>query len=186
MDEEAHRDELLYNDAVSAAFPSRKRRRSDDYSMSSPILGSRSIFNRDAKVAYDSDGPFDEEAPKPPASKKSIIASAKVADENITPFLVRHIPDQYAPLGPSPNAKIETPNPANSRYCYRHRPDLKCRRQADEPSMDQLQRVSLLVSSNLCLKIFYSRIISLGITNSPAKRPTGNLARLVSVFSRTC
>ncbi|KAI5307264.1 hypothetical protein KEM56_001558 [Ascosphaera pollenicola] len=36
---------------------------------------------------------------------------------------------------------IPAPKPAlNSRYCYRHNPDLKCRRQADGKTMDELQR----------------------------------------------
>lgn len=136
--EETQRDELLHNDAVSAAFPARKRRRSDGHSMSSPILGSRSMANTGVWAAHSSDG----EGLGPPASKKAIISSSKLAGENITPFLMRHIPDQYAPLGPRPSQDGEIFHPANSRYCYRHRPDLKCRRQADEPSMDQLQRVS--------------------------------------------
>lgn len=74
---------------------------------------------------------------------KSIgIASAtKYANQTIAPFLTRHIPEQYAPLGgPAGNQKKPSKDP-NSRFCYRHRPDLLCRRQADEPSMDQLQRV---------------------------------------------
>lgn len=71
--------------------------------------------------------------------KKPVSSSAKLANENIAPFLARHIPNQYAPLGSASDDPMERGS-ANSRYCYRHRPDLKCRRQADEPSMDQLQR----------------------------------------------
>ncbi|KAI9376081.1 WD40-repeat-containing domain protein [Aspergillus egyptiacus] len=66
-------------------------------------------------------------------------APAKLAHQNVAPFLARHIPEQYAPLG-SKNILPAELTSANSRYCYRHRPDLKCRRQADEPSMDKLQR----------------------------------------------
>lgn len=76
----------------------------------------------------------------------SISASSKQAGQTVAPFLARHIPEQYAPgggLDSSGNAKIKDPN---TKYCYRHRPDLKCRRQANEPSMDQLQHVSPLVS----------------------------------------
>ena len=65
---------------------------------------------------------------------------AQVSNESIAPFLMRHIPDQYAPLGPQPDLPSQ-PSNANSKYCYRHRPDLKCRRQADEPSMEKLQEV---------------------------------------------
>ena len=78
----------------------------------------------------------------------SISASSKQAGQTVAPFLARHIPDSYAPgggLDSSGNAKTKDPN---TKYCYRHRPDLKCRRQANEPSMDQLQHVSPLVSSS--------------------------------------
>ena len=69
----------------------------------------------------------------------SISASSKHAGQTVAPFLARHIPDQYAQGGgvdASGNAKQKDPN---TKYCYRHRPDLKCRRQTNEPSMDQLQ-----------------------------------------------
>lgn len=76
----------------------------------------------------------------------SISASSKQAGQTVAPFLAKHIPEQYAPgggLDSSGNAKIKDPN---TKYCYRHRPDLKCRRQANEPSMDQLQHVSPPIS----------------------------------------
>ncbi|KAL6716869.1 hypothetical protein ACLMJK_004781 [Lecanora helva] len=69
----------------------------------------------------------------------SISTSSKQAGQAVAPFLAKHIPDQYAPgggLDSSGNTKVKDPN---TKYCYRHRPDLKCRRQANEPSMDQLQ-----------------------------------------------
>ncbi|EAW14315.1 F-box/WD repeat-containing protein [Aspergillus clavatus NRRL 1] len=65
----------------------------------------------------------------------------KLAGKNIAPFLAKHIPEQYAPLGSHAGEPVESSG-ANSRYCYRHRPDLKCRRQADEPTMDKLQRIA--------------------------------------------
>ena len=82
----------------------------------------------------------------------SISASSKQAGQTAAPFLARHIPEQYAPAGGGLNssgkAKMKDPN---TKYCYRHRPDLKCRRQANEPSMDQLQRVSRPMSpENKC------------------------------------
>jgi hypothetical protein len=73
------------------------------------------------------------------SSSICLSSSSKFAGQTVAPFLAKHIPSQYAPLGPQ-----ETPPPSwavNTRYCYRHRPDLKCRRQADEPSMEQLQKV---------------------------------------------
>ncbi|KAI9864051.1 MAG: hypothetical protein M1813_003367 [Trichoglossum hirsutum] len=72
------------------------------------------------------------------SSSICLSSSSKFAGQTVAPFLAKHIPSQYAPLGPQ-----ETPPPSwavNTRYCYRHRPDLKCRRQADEPSMEQLQK----------------------------------------------
>lgn len=71
----------------------------------------------------------------------------KLTGQTIAPFLARHIPAQYAPLGGSETSKdpAVSENP-NTRYCYRHRPDLKCRRQVNEPSMDQLQHVSWSLS----------------------------------------
>ena len=77
----------------------------------------------------------------------SISATSKHAGQTVAPFLAKHIPEQYAPVGGldvSVNAKMKDPN---TKYCYRHRPDLKCRRQANEPSMDQLQHVSPRVLS---------------------------------------
>jgi hypothetical protein len=68
-------------------------------------------------------------------------SSARLTSQAVAPFLTRHIPNQYAPLG---NANVENtnaPKDPNSKFCYRHRPDMLCRRQADEPSMDKLQKV---------------------------------------------
>ena len=62
--------------------------------------------------------------------------ASKQLEKMITPYLAQHIPQQYHPLGGFPQTV-----PANTKYCYRHRPDLLCRRQADEPSMEQLQDV---------------------------------------------
>ncbi|KAF2197374.1 F-box/WD repeat-containing protein pof1 [Delitschia confertaspora ATCC 74209] len=64
--------------------------------------------------------------------------ASKRSGEMITPFLTQHIPNQYNPLGGGPRPKSAKVD-ANTKYCYRHRPDLLCRRQADEPSMEQLQ-----------------------------------------------
>lgn len=76
-------------------------------------------------------------------SNTTTTTITKFTGQTIAPFLARHIPAQYAPLGGSENSKDPaiSENP-NTRYCYRHRPDLKCRRQVNEPSMDQLQYVS--------------------------------------------
>lgn len=108
----------------------RKRRPSGDDTMT-PYNGVRSIFNN-----VPDSHQLSEEYPNP----EQALSKAKLADENIAPFLAKHIPSQYAPLGKDAGNKAGPPQQnVNSRYCYRHRPDLKCRRQADELSMDHLQ-----------------------------------------------
>jgi F-box/WD-40 domain protein MET30 len=67
----------------------------------------------------------------------TIASTAKLGNKTIAPFLARHIPDQYAPLGSARNATSTDPS---SKFCYRHRPDMLCRRQADEPTMEALQQ----------------------------------------------
>lgn len=59
------------------------------------------------------------------------------------PYLAQHIPAQYNPLGGGGEQHV--PANANTKYCYRHRPDMLCRKQADEPTMEQLQEVSAAV-----------------------------------------
>jgi F-box/WD-40 domain protein MET30 len=76
----------------------------------------------------------------------ALSSTSKLAGQTVAPFLAKHIPEQYAPLGlqPKPTATMfEDPNKKdpNTKYCYRHRPDSKCRRTADEPTMENLQRV---------------------------------------------
>ncbi|PSK60590.1 hypothetical protein B9Z65_740 [Elsinoe australis] len=73
----------------------------------------------------------------------SLPTASKHAEHAVAPFLAKHIPSQYNPLGqsrPSRTVDDQTLDPGSStKFCYRHRPDLKCRRQANEPSMEQLQ-----------------------------------------------
>jgi len=105
-----------------------------------------------------------------------ISTTSELAGKAVAPFLAQHIPEQYAPLGgPGQTAGVVTKDP-NSKYCYRHRPDLKCRRQANEPSMDQLQRVRTgtpLYSDLKCADFtarslkHYPKVISRGL------RPSG-------------
>lgn len=72
----------------------------------------------------------------------SFPSSSKHAEQAVAPFLAKHIPMQYNPLGHNQQSQTN-PDPSstdsNTRFCYRHRPDIKCRRQANEPSMEQLQ-----------------------------------------------
>lgn len=67
---------------------------------------------------------------------------SKKIQKMITPYLAEHIPQQYNPTGGASTTPGNTnTEPVNTKFCYRHRPDLLCRRQADEPSMEQLQQV---------------------------------------------
>lgn len=73
----------------------------------------------------------------------SLASTSRMAGQSVAPFLARHIPEQYNPLGKADLTSTRTTKNPNSKFCYRHRPDLKCRRQADEPSMDQMQKVGV-------------------------------------------
>lgn len=64
----------------------------------------------------------------------------ELAKQNVAPFLAKYHPRQYAPLR-SEDGTTSVPRTVNAGYCYRHQPDSKCTRQADEQSMHQLQRV---------------------------------------------
>ncbi|RPB22262.1 WD40 repeat-like protein [Terfezia boudieri ATCC MYA-4762] len=55
--------------------------------------------------------------------------------EDVAPFLTKHIPERYTATPPQDDSQ-----PGSTNYCYRHRPDVKCRRQADEITMDSLQK----------------------------------------------
>jgi F-box/WD-40 domain protein MET30 len=70
----------------------------------------------------------------------TLSSTTKMAGQTVAPFLAKHIPDQYAPLPKTQPATTSQKDP-NTKYCYRHRPDSKCRRTADEPTMENLQNV---------------------------------------------
>ena len=57
--------------------------------------------------------------------------ASRQSQKTVTPFLTHHIPLAMS--------QPEGPLAPKTEYCYRHRPDHLCRRQADEPSMEQLQ-----------------------------------------------
>ncbi|KAL3710578.1 hypothetical protein TMatcc_004374 [Talaromyces marneffei ATCC 18224] len=127
-----HNENSVLRDAKESLFnpTPRKQGLPEDNTMT-PYNGVRSIFDNSSDSHQLTDDHTHQER---------AISKAKLANENIAPFLAKHIPSQYAPLGTG-ISKSAGPPPRymNSRYCYRHRPDLKCRRQADEPSMDHLQ-----------------------------------------------
>lgn len=107
---------------------------------------SKSVFGP-SDMIRESDGDDSDSSQSTPhySSRATPTTPAKLANKNVAPFLAKHIPEQYAPLGSRAGEQSDSYK-ANSKYCYRHRPDLKCRRQADEPSMDKLQHVRFSVS----------------------------------------
>ncbi|CAK7268492.1 hypothetical protein SEPCBS57363_003119 [Sporothrix epigloea] len=68
--------------------------------------------------------------------------SSQLLSKTVTPFLKNHIPDLYSPVTKRGTIKeMEGRNKdPSSRYCYRHRPDSKCRRAADESKMVKIQQ----------------------------------------------
>lgn len=76
-----------------------------------------------------------------------IQASSKAAGQSIAPYLAKYVPQTYNPVGVL-ISKSPMTTKANTKYCNRHRPDIKCRRQADEPSMEQLQNELATLSNS--------------------------------------
>lgn len=72
---------------------------------------------------------------------------SELVGKTLSPFLKEHIPDLYAPVGKNIHDETHFPKAmtsakdTNTRLCYRHRPDSKCRRAADETKMGFIQRV---------------------------------------------
>lgn len=77
----------------------------------------------------------------------AIQASSKAAGQSVAPYLQKYVPQTYNPVG-GHISKSPMMNKANTKYCNRHRPDIKCRRQADEPTMDQLQNELATLSNS--------------------------------------
>ncbi|KAK4187511.1 hypothetical protein QBC35DRAFT_231475 [Podospora australis] len=81
--------------------------------------------------------PEEEERLRPKDSMTNM--SSLLIGKTVTPFLREHIPSLYAPIGKSQNEETSKAKNPNTRYCYRHRPDSKCRRAADEAKMVMIQ-----------------------------------------------
>ena len=84
----------------------------------------------------------------------TMALSPQLIGRTVTPFLKDHIPGIYAPLvrrradgddddyddgDGGDDAAEPRRRDANTKYCYRHRPDSKCRRAADEDKMALIQ-----------------------------------------------
>lgn len=86
----------------------------------------------------------------PGVNLSTIISSnTEIVEQTVTPLLDQRISAQHTPPEASDESHKLVPSQAETNqtekskksYCYRHRPGSKCRRQVNEPSMDQLQRV---------------------------------------------
>ena len=73
------------------------------------------------------------------------IFGTDLVSEDVVPFSSKLItaaiePSSTPPQGDDSGKQLQQGNP---RYCYRHRPDLKCSRQADEIQMEALQKARI-------------------------------------------
>lgn len=68
-----------------------------------------------------------------------VTMSPALIRQTVMPFLKEHIPELYAPIGKADNQETSRRKDPNSKYCYRHRPDSKCRKAADEKKMATIQ-----------------------------------------------
>ncbi|KAF9875247.1 sulfur metabolite repression control protein [Colletotrichum karsti] len=76
------------------------------------------------------------------ASRFPANMPTQLVGQTVTPFLREHIPGIYAPIGKpdqAENNNLSQQRDPNSKFCYRHRPDAKCRRAADETKMVLIQ-----------------------------------------------
>lgn len=69
--------------------------------------------------------------------------SSTLISQTVTPFLREHIPSNYAPISKVDNDDHSHSQDPNSKFCYRHNPDSKCRKAADEGKMGMIQKVCL-------------------------------------------
>lgn len=92
----------------------------------------------------------DRRRPLEEDNTRLVKMSYNLVGKAVSPFLKEHIPDLYAPVGKGAvddEPAAARPRDPNTRYCYRHRPDSKCRRAADETKMGFIQRVSRRAAS---------------------------------------
>jgi hypothetical protein len=98
----------------------------------------------------------DRRRPEEAEHSRMVNMSTSLISQTVTPFLREHIPTNYAPISKVEGAHDDTSvSMDNSKFCYRHHPDSKCRKAADENKMVMIQRVCptkplgvLIVDSN--------------------------------------
>lgn len=92
----------------------------------------------------------DRRRPEDHDDSRLVKKPSHLVGKTVSPFLKEHIPGLYAPVAKPPKQDASSSGPSgapvdaqardsNSKYCYRHRPDSKCRRAADEAKMDRIQ-----------------------------------------------
>lgn len=92
-----------------------------------------------------------------PDKSRLVKMQSELVGKTVSPFLKEHIPGLYAPVGKdfhestSETGALARSKEGNTRFCYRHRPDSKCRRAADETKMGLIQRVSLHMTGWHCV-----------------------------------
>ncbi|KAK4941440.1 hypothetical protein LTR66_014806 [Elasticomyces elasticus] len=127
-------------------MPQRKRARCNKPEHNHHLEDETAERTKQARLTLHEDGhEHMQTTPSPPQtaarSNSNTAANLKLMPKAVAPFMAQHIPAHYAPLGKQPHTtSIPSNSDMNSKFCYRHRPDMLCRRQADEPSMDLLQR----------------------------------------------
>ena len=136
------------NDTTAAATTTNQREQRQQNNISSDLDSSRP-----SKITFPTN-PSDDPNSKPSKSNcdrrrpdeledasRLPNMSQQLTGQMVTPFLREHIPGIYAPIGKPESLAIASFKNPNSKYCYRHRPDSKCRRAADESKMALIQRV---------------------------------------------
>jgi hypothetical protein len=117
--------------------------------------------------------------------------SSSLAGKTVTPFLREHVPSLYAPVSKIESAYPNEPSRQkeyNSKYCYRHRPDSKCRKAADENKMAMIQSVCRSVCLLICMRGPRSTNLTdtgIGTRKAPPGGPTSYHTRLESLFCCT-
>lgn len=116
-----------------------------DYTSSAASAPLKSTPPKDATEGQPSRNNCDRRRPDEENPSRLVNMSSQLLGKTVTPFLREHMPGVYAPIG-KPEAQMphmlrQEKNP-NSKFCYRHRPDAKCRRAADENKMVTIQNVS--------------------------------------------
>ncbi|KJR88134.1 F-box and WD-40 domain protein MET30 [Sporothrix schenckii 1099-18] len=92
--------------------------------------------------AADTEKDCDHRRPEEEDGSRRPKMSSQLMSKTVAPFLKDHIPGLYSPMtkrGTIKDMEGQNKDP-NSRYCYRHRPDSKCRRAADESKMVKIQQ----------------------------------------------